>query len=179
MRAGWAGVVAYLATAWAVLFSLVHAYWLLGGTTGLPAGRRLVDNTPLLVADIVAIPACVAAAALGWALIARWGRYFPRVLLLAAAWVLGIGLVAHAVPALPDWVMLASDAKLTSELTADDRFSVLVYEPWFIVGGLLFAAAALGFQRRTGRRRRRPEPQPAVEPAPAPVETRTRLSSFR
>jgi hypothetical protein len=155
VRQGWAVVAAWPAVAWAVSFALLHAYWLAGGTAGLPEGRRIVDNTPLLVTDIASIPACVVAAALGLAMVSRWGRLFPRMLLLVTAWALGAGLVLHSIPVLPDWVMLASDAKLRSELNEDDRFAALVYEPWFIVGGVLFCVAALGFQRRTRTPKRR------------------------
>ncbi len=156
IRTAWGGVVAYLACAWAVLFFLVHVYWLTGGTIGLPSGETIFDNTPLLVTDIVVIPASLVAIAVSLALVRPWGRGFPPSLLLVVSWGLGIGLIVHAIPVLPDWVMLVIRAKLLSELSADYRFSVLVYEPWFMIGGLLFCAAALGFHRRYRLFRPRP-----------------------
>src|SRR2546422_785176 len=59
---------AYAAAAWGSFFSFVHLYWLLGGRLGLPAGLSLTDHAPLLVIDILAIPGCLAAAALALAL---------------------------------------------------------------------------------------------------------------
>ena len=147
IRTGWRGVVAYLACAWAVLFSLLNVYLLAGGTIGLPAGETVFDNTPLLVTAIVAIPASLAAATVALALVQGWGRLLPRALLLVAVWLVGVGLIAHAVPVLPDWVMLVIGAKLTSELSEDHRFSALAYQPWFMIGGVLFCLAALGSHR--------------------------------
>ncbi|MFE9660905.1 hypothetical protein [Streptomyces sp. NPDC005955] len=36
-------------------------------------------------------------------------------------------------------------------LEARERFAVLLYEPYWMLGGLLFAALAASFQRRTRR----------------------------
>ena len=134
----WAG---YAACAWALAFAAVHLYWGLGGTAGLPPGLSLVDNTPLFVIDLVAIPLCLAAAALALALVRPWGRRFPRWLLLSAAWGTSALFVVHAVPTAIDAATLALGRR-TRDLTAEDRFSLFLYEPWFLLGGVLFGAAA-------------------------------------
>ena len=81
-QTSWAG---YAACAWALAFAVVHLYWGLGGAAGLPPGRSVADNTALLVIDLVAIPLCLAAAALALALVRPWGGRFPRWLLPGAA----------------------------------------------------------------------------------------------
>jgi len=143
---------AYATCGWGVIFASVHLYWLLGGTVGLPTGLSLHSNTPLLVIDIIAIPLCITAAVLALALVRPWGLRFPRRLLLTAAWGAAALFVVHAAPTIPDWVALALGLR-TAALTPMDRFSIFLYEPWFLVGGILFGVAAWCYQRRSRDRR--------------------------
>jgi hypothetical protein len=53
----------------------------------------------------------------------------------------------HALPTVPDWVMLAAGSKSAGGLGADERFVTLLYEPWFFAGGVLFGLAGLAFRR--------------------------------
>ncbi len=141
----WAG---YAACAWALAFAAVHLYWGLGGTVGLPPGLSLIDNTPLFVIDLVAIPLCLAAAALALALVRPWGGRFPRWLLLGAAWGAAALFVVHSLPTVIDAATLALGRR-TQDLTAEARFSLFLYEPWFLVGGVLFGAAAWHYMRES------------------------------
>ena len=56
------------ACVWMILFAAFHAYWALGGTYGLPPGESLVDNKPLFIIDLIAIPMNLGGAALALAL---------------------------------------------------------------------------------------------------------------
>lgn len=141
-------VPAYAACAWGVLFAAAHLYWVMGGTVGLPRGLSLFSNIPLLVIDIVAIPLCIIAALLALTLVRPWGRRFPRLMLLTAAWGTAALFVVHAAPAIPDWMALALGLRTTA-LTSMDRFSLFLYEPWFLTGGILFGVAAWCAQRRS------------------------------
>ncbi|MGI8689095.1 MAG: DUF3995 domain-containing protein [Thermomicrobiales bacterium] len=145
-------IPAYVTCGWGIMFAAVHLYWLFGGTLGLPQGLSLFANKPLFVIDIIAIPLCIIAALLALALVRPWGRRFPRRLLLAGAWGGAALFVVHAVPAIPDWVSVALGVR-TAALTPMDRFDLFLYEPWFLVGGILFGMAAWRFQRwsRAGR----------------------------
>ncbi|MBO2453601.1 DUF3995 domain-containing protein [Actinomadura barringtoniae] len=142
---------AYAAAAWGVLFSLVHVYWLAGGRAGLPNGQSIFDNAPLLVIDVIAIPVSAVAAALALALVRPWGERFARRMLLTAAWGATAVMIVHALPSVVDWAALAVGAKSSGDLTAEERFATFLYEPWFMAGGLLFALAALTFQRSRRR----------------------------
>lgn len=137
---------AYAACAWGLVFAAAHLYWLLGGTLGIPLGLALFANKPLLVIDIIAIPLCIIAALLALALVQSWGRRFPWQWLLTAAWAACALFVVHAAPQIPDWVILALGRRTTA-LTPADRFDLFLYEPWFLVGGILFGVAAWRFQR--------------------------------
>lgn len=144
-RTAWA---AYAACAWALVFAAVHLYWGLGGTAGLPPGLSLFDNTALFVIDLVAIPLCVIGALLALALVRTWGKRFPRWMLLSAAWGASALFVAHAVPTVIDVVVLALGQR-TEELAPIERLSLFLYEPYWLLGGILFGVAAWHCMRGT------------------------------
>lgn len=139
-------VGAYAAAAWAVLFALVHVYWLAGGRAGLPAGQSLFDNVPLLVVDVAAIPLSLAGAVLALALVRPWGARISRRWLSVGVWGTAGLLLVHALPTVPDWVGLAAGTEAAGDLGADERFITLLYEPWFFAGGVLFVLAGLAFR---------------------------------
>ncbi|MFD5434836.1 DUF3995 domain-containing protein [Kitasatospora sp. NPDC127067] len=144
---GWNRVVrgaGYAAAGWAVAFALVHLYWLADGRLGLPDGRSVWSSTPLLVIDVIAIPLCAVAAAVALAPLRRWGARVPVRLLGTALWGTTALLVLHAAPSVPDWIALAAGTRSGAELDALARFATFGYEPFFLAGGLLFAAASLG-----------------------------------
>ncbi|MEU9031347.1 DUF3995 domain-containing protein [Streptomyces sp. NPDC048383] len=144
------------ACVWMVLFAAFHAYWALGGTYGLPPGESLVDNKPLFIIDLIAIPMNLGGAALALALVQRWGLFFPRKLVLFGAWGCALLMVFHALPAMVDLAVYLAGRR-TGPLEGMDRFAVLLYEPYWMLGGLLFTALAVAFQRRT----RPPRPEEA------------------
>ncbi|MFF2020508.1 DUF3995 domain-containing protein [Streptomyces sp. NPDC058171] len=148
--AAWQRAVGAAACLWMVVFAGFHAYWALGGTYGLPPGESLTDNTPLFVIDLIAIPLNLGGAALALALVQRWGLRFPRRLLLWGAWGSGVLMVVHALPAMVDLAVFLAGRR-EEPLEGMERFAVLLYEPYWMLGGLLFAALAASFQRRTRR----------------------------
>ncbi|MER7671764.1 DUF3995 domain-containing protein [Kitasatospora sp. NPDC096128] len=145
------GPAAYAAATWSAAFSLVHLYWLIGGRIGLPDGLSVTGNTPLLVIDVLAIPGCAVAAVLALAIVRPWGVRLQARLLGIALWGITAVLLVHSLPSVPDWLALAAGSRTTADFDAMGRFATFLYEPFFLVGGLLFGLAALG--RRWGRRR--------------------------
>lgn len=144
-RAAWAG---YAACTWALVFAVVHLYWGLGGTVGLPPGLSVYDNTALFVIDLLAIPLCVLGALLALALVQPWGGRLPRWMLLSAAWGASALFVAHALPAVVDAVVIALGQR-TERLTPVDRYSLFLYEPYWLLGGILFGVTAWHYTRGT------------------------------
>jgi hypothetical protein len=140
----------------------VSFYWAGGGTAGLSTiGGSLEElgrsREPALIALVwLAGSLKVVAGLLALALARPWGRALPRRVVLAAAWggaalltayggLLTLGgmlVVAGAIPASPtaDWTAL--------------RWHAFFWDPWFLLWGLLLAAAALRFGRgcRAGAR---------------------------
>ncbi|MEV0134857.1 DUF3995 domain-containing protein [Dactylosporangium sp. NPDC050688] len=142
-RQRWARRVSVAAAAWAVVFAAVHVYWLAGGTAGLPGGMSLLDNRPLLIIDVLAVPALAVGGYLAWLLPGGGPRWLRRRLRLVSGWTVAVVLLAHSLPTVPDWArLILTEARLT-DLPALQRFSAGLYEPWFLVGGLLFLAATL------------------------------------
>ena len=156
----WPGWAAYAAGAWALVFAVVHLYWALGGTVGLPNGMSVDMNPALFVIDVLAVPLCVVGALLALSLVRPWGRLFPRRLLLAGAWAVCALLIVHSAPTLVEGVLVVTGLR-DAEPSVLERWSLFVYEPWFFVGGILYGAAAWGH----GRRSSRPGPAKGVEEA--------------
>lgn len=143
-------MAAYAASVWAFAFAVVHLYWALGGTTGLPRGMSVGMNPALFVIDVLAVPLCLVGALLSLSLVRPWGHLFPRRLLLAGAWAVCALLVVHSVPTLV-WGGLVVTGLRDAELSLLERWSLFVYEPWFFVGGILYGAAAWVHNRRLSR----------------------------
>jgi hypothetical protein len=146
----WQRTIGAAACVWMVVFAGFHAYWALGGTYGLPPGESLVDNTPLFIIDLIAIPMNLGGAALALALIQRWGLFFPRRLVLGAAWGSAVLMVVHALPAMVDLAVYLAGQR-EEPLEGMERFAVLLYEPYWMFGGVLFTVLSVSFQRRTRR----------------------------
>jgi hypothetical protein len=141
-----------------LFFAAVHLYWAMGGTLGLPGNFRVPDNTPLLIIAIVSIPLCLIGA---WVAVAlsqpSWTTPSRRTVQRLAVAIAALAFV-HALPTVVDWVDLAIGGG--RHLTDEERFSVYLYEPFWLLGGVLFAVAAWQHRqhtrsRRTGRVRAR------------------------
>ncbi len=125
---------AYAAFAWSVAFAVPHVYWAAGGTAGLEGGA--IDGA-LATINYAAIVLSGIAAALALALAGRWGRSLPRPVLATGAWGACVVLSLRGIAGLiQDLVVLLGES--------EDEVStlILVFEPLFLVGGILFGLAA-------------------------------------
>ena len=129
----WAG---YAACVWALLFTAPHVYWAVGGGIGLE-GRPM--SGALRVVNLVSIPLSLVAALIALATIRSWGGMFPRWLLGSAAW------GACAVLSVRGGAGLIQNALGQEEPPPLFR----LFEPGFLVGGILFGAAAWFYGRRS------------------------------
>jgi len=159
---------AYAAAAWALLFALRGVYWALGGTIGLgtlsPGIRQAAaDRDPWLFAALwISVALEVVAAVLALALVRPGRRVLPRRLPVVGgrsipAWLLlllasGAGTVLAGHGAL--FVGFGAAAALGGDpWTPELRWYTLFWGPWFVLGGMLFLAAAWTFLRRIPDRR--------------------------
>jgi len=151
---------AYAACAWAAVFAAMSFYWAAGGTVGSNTIGDII-RTPALARD----PAFVAilwatgalkaiAALLALALVRPWGRVIPRWALRTAGWGTGLLLVLYgganlAVRGLMAVGIIRTPASMHSTAA---RWHLLLWDPWWTLGGLLFAAATWCYgQRWSGR----------------------------
>ncbi|HEY7982798.1 MAG TPA: DUF3995 domain-containing protein [Ktedonobacterales bacterium] len=141
------------ACAWALLFAALSFFWAAGGRTGIqPLEVSGADNVGLriganVVAGLLKIGAGVAALAL-----ARVGAchrlYRP---LLAFAWLAGVGMCLYG------GLGLISDILHVTGVVNDPAtrhwffWYLVVWDPWWLLGGALFVATARLVGRASGR----------------------------
>ena len=125
---------------------MLHLYWALGGTVGLTesAGRRLAEERPaeFVLGGLYGVAvALLAAAALGTAL-ARVPVTGRRRLLPVLGAGVALVLVVRAVVVA---VLLVTDPGFgDGAITGAQRaWTLWIWNPWFLLGGVLFGAAAL------------------------------------
>lgn len=140
----WAGPAA---AAWAFVFAAVNVYWSAGGLAGLGTiseaiRSRAVERHPGFVAVLWFTALLkVLAGALGLALCRPWGRSLPRWALLAAGWGTGVLLSLYGVIGLSS-AALAELGVFNAADPGTTRWYLFVWEPVWLLGGLLFIAAA-------------------------------------
>ena len=147
---------AYAACAWAVVFAAASFYWAAGGTAGEDTVGGVITRLPGIVALLWVTGALkVIGALLALALVRPWGRVLPRWLLLTLSWAGGVGLTAYgAIPLVVNGLMVAGVLHGPGPVDWTlMRWHVFLWDPWWLLGGLLFVAAAWSYQRRTQARR--------------------------
>ena len=155
----WAGYGAFLV---GLAYALVSVYWGLGGTAGVDTlGGQLEElaraRQPVLIAVLwVTVVLKLVGALLGLAVVRPWGRRLPRWLLLTAAWgattvlVLYGGVLVIGQALVQVGVLHAADSMDWRAF----HWHLYLWDPWFLLWGLLLGIATLAFTRRTRRRRR-------------------------
>ncbi|WP_433453948.1 DUF3995 domain-containing protein [Streptomyces sp. CA-142005] len=148
----------YLAAGWAAAFAGLHFFWALGGQVGLDvsSGKRLASERPawFVAGGLWGVGLmCLVGAAVAIGLqrrgvhghrwrVLRWLGVAICVLLLVR------GLLVEA--------LLIAGVSAVGEVSAAQKFWTLaLWNPWFILGGLLFGLAARGFGK--GMASRAPE----------------------
>jgi Protein of unknown function (DUF3995) len=142
---------AYAAAAWALLFALVNVYWGLGGRLAAPfadAARALAD--PLVVAaNWAAVALKLGMAGVALATVRPWGERLPRRLLLLVVYGLGAGLTLYGGLGLVFDALRAAGALPASEPTRAVLWvHLLLWDPVWLLGGLLFLATGERYRRR-------------------------------
>lgn len=72
----WPEWASYATCGWALVFAVVHLYWALGGTVGLPKGFTVAMNPALFAIDVLAVPLCFIGALLALSFVRPWGWAF-------------------------------------------------------------------------------------------------------
>jgi hypothetical protein len=137
---------------WCLVFAALHVFWAVGGQTGLAssAGAELAARRPVsfVVFGLWGVAAILAAGALlaAWA---AWGH--PR-----TRWLRGLRILAVVVAAGLLLRGVLVEAALTANLGGvrqqvgplETHWSLVLWNPWFIIGGICFGALALAIHQR-------------------------------
>jgi hypothetical protein len=140
-----------LACAWCVIFAAVHLYWATGGDAGLAssAGTALATRRPLSfvlsglwgTALLLLMGAVLSAGLAHWRL--HGGLRRGTAIL---GWLAGTVLVARGL--LLEVVLLSGAGGVASSVgPLETHWSLILWNPWFVAGGLLLLLAARQFQR--------------------------------
>lgn len=148
--------VGYAIAAWSALFAVPHVYWGLGGRAGVVATLGSVPTDPMfiLLGTWGVAVVCAIGVVYGLALARRWGRLFPHWLLLAGAVVVGLALLLHGAQDVVQFAFLLAGVTHVSngpDLGIHIRTQLFLWGPWFLLGGALFALAALSLRRGASR----------------------------
>lgn len=147
---------AWLTFLWGVVFGGLNLWWSLGGDVLLDRlGVRIQEqaaegDTMLLVVNTIGGLGKIAIGLLALGTIARWGRRIPRRLSLALLYAGGVLLVVYGGA---NWMQM-----LLVELGVVDvpasigeaqvRWYLFLWEPTWIVGGVLMVLTAESYRRR-------------------------------
>jgi hypothetical protein len=144
-------LTAYLAALAAVAGVPVHLYWALGGTWGLPGGTATAAQPGLRAVNLVvsALLAC--------------GAVYLYVLVLAPVWAAAVVCVSHGLFGIATKGLYLAGVKSAVSwpehgLTAAQKnlaalHDLAIFEPWFLVLGLLLALAGRWFAGPVASRR--------------------------
>jgi hypothetical protein len=105
-------------------------------------GRIPLANDPVVLGATAGLK--VLAGMLALALIQPWGRMFPQQTLTAAAWAAGLLLTLYGGANLVDHGRMVAGLRDTPEVLGEQaaRWHLLLWDPVWLLGGVLFLAAA-------------------------------------
>ncbi|GAA3173547.1 MULTISPECIES: DUF3995 domain-containing protein [Streptomyces] len=143
-----------LACGWAMAFAALHFYWALGGSRGLAvsAGPLAAERPGWFVAvglwGVGAV--CLIGAALGRRLTGPRPRGTAGRLLTALGWCACAVLLVRG--AVLQALLLTGAAGPAIQVSAEQRrWTLMLWNPWFLLGGLLFGLATWAFGRASSR----------------------------
>lgn len=149
---------AYAACIWAFIFAAFSFYWAAGGmigaeTLGEGIARLAAARDPeLITLTWITGVLKVIAGLLALALVQRWGHVFPRWLLRLAAWGAGLLFLGYGIANVIQHAMMILDPSQIGELLGSVnavRWHLALWDPFWMIGGLLFIAAAYTFGRES------------------------------
>jgi hypothetical protein len=129
---------AYGAAAWSILFAAMSAFWALGGTLGLDTlGNEIERDARAREPDVIALVWVTALLKLVGAALA------------IATWIVGLGVLAYALASFAQHGLMKADVVDTPVALGSSAvgWHLALWDPFWLLGGLLFIAAA----RQAGR----------------------------
>lgn len=151
---------AHAAAVWAFAFAALSFYWAAGGTVGLAAVGGTIEAVLPSHAWLVSVVWLTALAKtvgglLALSLVRPWGDRIPRTARLVASAAAGVLLSVYALVNLAARALQAAGVIATpaSMHSAAGWWHLLLWDPWFLAGGVLFLVAAWQFRVSSRRTR--------------------------
>ncbi|MFG2222822.1 DUF3995 domain-containing protein [Streptomyces sp. NPDC048644] len=134
-----------IACAWAVAFAVLHFYWALGGSWGLSVSAGpLAEERPgwFVAVGLWGVGLlCLVGGSLGWLLAGPRPRRPAGRVITALGWCACAVLLARGI--LIEALLLTDAAGQEINVSPQQRlWTLLLWNPWFLVGGLAFGLAA-------------------------------------
>jgi hypothetical protein len=148
----WAG---YGACIWALVFAAISFYWAAGGTAGgdtIGPAITGMAHDPAFIAVLWGTGALkVMGGLLALALVQSWGRLLPRWALLSTAWGGGILMALYGGASwVQEGLMVFGVIRIPAGLGHTAAlWHVVLWDPWWLLGGILFIIAAWSYRRST------------------------------
>ncbi len=155
-------LMVYLAALLALADIPIHLYWALGGTWGLPGGAATAGLPGLHAANAIVSVLLAVGAALLFGLTRPWTRRPPAPVMLALIWPGSVVCISHGLYGLATKGLYAAGAHSAvswpESLTAAQKnlaalLDLAVFEPWFLLQGMLLMFAGRWFARTAAGRR--------------------------
>jgi hypothetical protein len=156
-------MIAYLAALAAVAGIPVHLYWALGGTWGYPGGSATAGLPGLRAVNLVVSALLAGGAVYLYGLTRPWARRPPIRLVLAPVWAAAVICVSHGLFGIATKGLYLAGLKTAVSwpehgLTAGQKnlaalHDLTIFEPWFLILGLLLALAGRWFAEPAVSRR--------------------------
>lgn len=152
---------AWWAFVWSLVFGLISLYWAAGGTIGISTLAQTIqdaarnEDAAMLILTAFTGVLKIGAGLVALATIQHWGRRIPQRWLLVLVWGVGGVYTLHGVANFIDKVLMATGLRSIPDAMGDDAviWYLVVWEPFWILGGVLFLLTAWDFQRSTGSSR--------------------------
>jgi len=140
------------AAAWSFAFAVAHVFWALGGSAGLAssAGADLAARRPAAFVILglwgVAGSLLVAAVAIVVVATGQFGTRARRI----GAWAIGIVGAGMLIRGVALELLLATDTGGIRDAVGplETRWSLILWNPWFVLGGALFIGTGVQLLRR-------------------------------
>ena len=147
---------AYGAAIWAFAFAVVSAYWASGGefgreTIAAEIAQIPLANDPVVVWATAGLKALAGMLAL--ALVRPWGRSLPQRVLVTVARAAGLLLTLYGGANLVDHGRMVAGLRDTPKVLGEQaaRWHLLLWDPVWLLGGVLFLAATQHHRARMAR----------------------------
>lgn len=136
-----------------MLFALISFYWAAGGTLGvntLGSGIQALAHDPGFIAVVYLTGIAKVIGGLFALTLARdWARWLPSIWKIVLAWVGGVGLALYGgVQFIVEGLVLVGAVPVSGPIDWEGlRWHVWLWDPFWLLGGILFLLAAWQYQR--------------------------------